>query len=85
MCQAVPAKVIELLDNDMAKVQMGSVTKTISLSLLEDVKKGEYVIVHVGFALNRLDEQEAMRTLEFFHEIYGDNGIHGDLGDKGEL
>ena len=70
MCQAVPAKVIEKLDNDMAKVEMGSLKKIVSLSLLEDVSLGDYVIVHVGFALNKIDEQEALKTLDLFQELH---------------
>lgn len=69
MCLAIPAKVVEMLDGDMAVVDMGGVRKEVSLALLEEVSEGDYVIVHVGFALNRLDPEEAERTLALFAEM----------------
>lgn len=69
MCLAIPAKVVELLTGDKAVVDLGGVQKEVSLALLDDVCAGDYVIVHVGFALNRLDPEEAERTLELFSEI----------------
>ena len=74
MCLAIPAKVVELLDNDGAVVELGGVRKEISLALVDGVVVGDYVIVHVGYALNRLDPEEAEKTLQLFaeisHEIY---------------
>jgi hydrogenase expression/formation protein HypC len=69
MCLAIPAKVIEMLDHDQAVVELGSVRKDVSLALLDEVAVGDYVIVHVGFALNRLDPEEAARTLALFAEM----------------
>lgn len=69
MCLAIPARVVEILENDMAIVDVGGVRKTISLALVDDVAAGDYVIVHVGFALNRLDPEEAAKTLALFAEI----------------
>ncbi|WP_297360484.1 HypC/HybG/HupF family hydrogenase formation chaperone [Acidiferrobacter sp.] len=69
MCLAVPMRVEELLQDDMAVVEMGGVRKTISLALVENVQQGDYVIVHVGFALTRLDAAEAHKTLELFATI----------------
>ena len=63
MCLAIPARVVELLDDDKATVDMGGVQKAISLALVEDVAPGDYVIIHVGYALNKLDPEEAERTL----------------------
>jgi len=63
MCLAVPAQVVELREGDLAVVEMGGVRKEISLALLEEVAIGDYVIVHVGYALNRLDADEAAKTL----------------------
>ena len=71
MCLAIPARVVEIFDGERAVVEMGSVRKEVSLALLEDVSAGDYVIVHVGFALNRLDPEEAERTLALFAEIGG--------------
>ena len=63
MCLAIPARVEALLPEQMARVSLGGVSQTISLALVEDVGVGDYVIVHVGFALQRLDEEEALETL----------------------
>ncbi len=69
MCLAVPMRVEKLLQDDMAVVEMGGVRKIISLALVENVQQGDYVIVHVGFALTRLDATEAHKTLELFATI----------------
>jgi len=69
MCLAIPALVVELLPDDMARIDLDGVRKDISLSLVEDVVVGDYVIVHVGFALQRLDPQEAADTLKLFAEL----------------
>ena len=69
MCLALPARVIEKLENDQAIVELGGVKKEISLALLDAVEVGDYVIVHVGFALTRLDPEEAARTLALFAEM----------------
>ncbi|MFH1495815.1 MAG: HypC/HybG/HupF family hydrogenase formation chaperone [Pseudomonadota bacterium] len=69
MCLAIPALVAEILENDMAIVDVGGVRKTISLALVDGVAVGDYVIVHVGYALNRLDPEEAAKTLALFAEI----------------
>lgn len=66
MCLALPARVVELLADDHALVDLGGVRKRISLALVEDVAVGDYVIVHVGYALTRLDPQEAELTLRAF-------------------
>lgn len=68
MCLAVPARVVELLDDDRATVNLGGVTTAISLALVEDVSIGDYVIVHVGYAINKLDPTEAERTLALLAE-----------------
>lgn len=69
MCLAIPAQVIEVLEYDQAIVDMGGVRKPISTVLLEEVAVGDYVIVHVGYALNRLDPDEAAETLRLFAEM----------------
>ncbi len=69
MCLAIPGKIEQLLDNDMAMVSVGGVRKQVSLSLLDDIQVGDYVIVHVGYALQKLDEQEAAETLKLFAEL----------------
>ncbi len=69
MCLAIPSRVIELLPNDMARIDLDGVRKDVSLSLVEDVAVGDYVIVHVGFALQKLDPDEAAETLAMFAEL----------------
>jgi len=66
MCLAIPALIVALPSPDEAVIDIGGVRKTISLDLVEDVSLGDYVIVHVGYALARLDQQEAQRTLALF-------------------
>ena len=69
MCLAIPAQVIELVDIEHAVVDMGGVRKTISTVLVDDLQIGDYVIVHVGYALNRLDPEEAAETLRLIAEF----------------
>jgi hydrogenase expression/formation protein HypC len=69
MCLAIPCRVAELLPGDQALVEVGGVRKSISLALVEDVQVGDYVILHVGFALSKLDAEEAAKTLALFAEM----------------
>jgi hydrogenase expression/formation protein HypC len=68
VCLAIPARVVELLDGDDAVVELAGVRKRISLALVDGIGVGNYVIVHVGYALTRLDPDEAQRTLDAFVE-----------------
>ncbi len=68
MCLAIPVQVTELLDGDMARVSLDGVKKEISLALVDDVKPGDYVILHVGYALNKIDPDEAQKTLALLAE-----------------
>ena len=68
---AIPACVEQLIAGDSAIVNLGGVRKEISLALVEDVAVGGYVIVHVGFALQKLDPEEAALTLALFAELGG--------------
>jgi len=69
MCLAIPVKVIEVGADDSAVVDLGGVKKQISLALLSDVKVGDYVILHVGYALTKVDPEEAEKTLALFAEM----------------
>jgi hydrogenase expression/formation protein HypC len=69
MCLAIPALVVEIRENDLAVVDLGGVRKEISLALVDGVRVGDYVIVHVGYALSRLDAAEAEKTLELFEAM----------------
>ncbi|MHB8252866.1 MAG: HypC/HybG/HupF family hydrogenase formation chaperone [Acidiferrobacter sp.] len=69
MCLALPMRVERLMTDELAVVELDGVRKTISLALVDDVKEGDYVIVHVGYALTRLDPDEAQKTLALFSEL----------------
>jgi hydrogenase expression/formation protein HypC len=68
MCLAIPALVIERLPDQMARISLDGVTKTISVALVDNVSAGDYVVVHVGHALAKIDPVEAERTLAIFAE-----------------
>ena len=69
MCLAIPAKVISIdASGQQAVVSVGGVCKDVSLALVEDVVTGDYVLVHVGFALNKISQEEAEITLKMFAE-----------------
>ena len=72
MCLAVPGKVMTIAVRDetlMAQVDFGGVTKDVCLQYIPDVRVGEYVVVHVGFAIQRLDEKSAQETLASFSKL----------------
>lgn len=69
MCLAIPVRVEQLTLDNNAIVNLGGVRKEVSLALVEEVAVGDYVIVHVGYALQKLDEEEALRTLALFAEL----------------
>ncbi|BAL26076.1 HypC/HybG/HupF family hydrogenase formation chaperone [Azoarcus sp. KH32C] len=68
MCLAIPARIVELLPGDACRVDLGGVRKEISLALVDGAEVGDYVIVHVGYALSKLDADEAEKTLALFAE-----------------
>jgi hydrogenase expression/formation protein HypC len=71
MCLAVPGQVLSIEDDQLrsATVSFGGVTKSVSLALVPEAEVGDYVIVHVGFAISRLDEEAARRTLETYADM----------------
>ncbi|MGV6475822.1 HypC/HybG/HupF family hydrogenase formation chaperone [Azotobacter vinelandii] len=69
MCLAIPVRIEELLDEQSAVACIGGLRKTINVALLDDLKVGDYVILHVGFALQKLNEAEAQRTLALLAEL----------------
>ncbi|MBX3641293.1 MAG: HypC/HybG/HupF family hydrogenase formation chaperone [Nitrosomonas sp.] len=69
MCLAIPALIEELTAEDSAVVNLGGVRKAISLALVDDIKAGDYVIVHAGYALQKLDLAEAEHTLQLFEDL----------------
>jgi hydrogenase expression/formation protein HypC len=68
MCLAIPAKVTELLGDDMARIDMDGVSKVINVALVEDLSLGDFVVVHVGYALSKIDPEEAELTLSLLRE-----------------
>ena len=74
MCLAIPGKVLQIdssVQPKMGKVSFGGIQKNVCLEWMPEVKVGDYVIVHVGFAISKLDEQEALETLKLFDELEG--------------
>jgi hydrogenase expression/formation protein HypC len=72
MCLAVPGKILEITERDMtrmARVDFGGVVKDVCLAYLPDIEVGDYTIVHVGFAIQRLDEDSALETLALFESL----------------
>ncbi len=72
MCLAVPGQILEI-DGTMATVNVAGVKRRISLDLVEDVAQGEYVLVHVGFALKKVNEQEATETLATLQACFSED------------
>lgn len=71
MCLAIPGKIVEIVDaeNQIAKVEVGGVRRGVNYGMLDDIKIGDYVLVHVGFAMSKVDEQEAEETLRLLREL----------------
>jgi hydrogenase expression/formation protein HypC len=72
MCLAVPVKVEQVLEDEQAIVELSGVKTRISLALVDAVEPGDYVILHVGYALSKLDPDEAAETLKLFAEGQSD-------------
>lgn len=68
MCLAFPGQVVSLHDDGTATVSLGGLRKRISLALVDGIAEGDYVVVHTGFALSRLDPDEAEKSLELLRE-----------------
>jgi hydrogenase expression/formation protein HypC len=64
MCLAIPVQITEVLDAERALASAAGIVREISTALIDDVRVGDYVILHVGYALSKLDEEEARQTLE---------------------
>lgn len=68
MCLAIPAKIVKI-ENGMGTIDMDGTQREVSLILQEDARVGDYVIVHAGFAIHRVDEKEALESLKFLREM----------------
>lgn len=73
MCLGVPGEIVEVRPDElgmtMGRVRFGGITKEVCLAYVDEPRVGEYVLVHVGFALSRIDEGEAQRTLQVLEEM----------------
>ena len=68
MCVAIPARV-RSVEGPMAEVEVGGISRTISIQLTPEAREGDYVLVHAGFSIHIIDEQEARETLKLFEEL----------------
>ncbi len=83
MCLGVPGKIIEIYEQDglrMGKVDFGGIVKEACLAYVPEARVGDYTLIHVGFALNVIDEQEALETLSLLREI---DALGAELGEPG--
>lgn len=78
MCLALPARIEQLIAEDSAIINLGGMRKEISLALVENIMVGDYVIVHVGYALQKLDQDEAEHTLALFAEMSRVSDLPGE-------
>ena len=69
MCLAIPVEVTALLPDQMALISLDGVSKTVSVALVPEIAVGDYVVLHVGYAIARIDPDEAARTLALLHEM----------------
>lgn len=71
MCLAIPGKIVEIVDvaNNLAKIEIGGVRRMVNIGMLDDVVLGDYVLIHVGFAMSKINEKEAHETLEILREL----------------
>jgi len=82
MCLGIPGRIVEIYDAGglkMGKVDFGGVVREACLAYIPDAQVGDYTVIHVGFAISRIDEEEAQRTLELFSEI---GMLEDGLGDE---
>lgn len=72
MCLAIPSRIVSI-DGDTAIIDVDGVQRQASVMLLNDIKTGDYVIVHAGFAIHKLDEASALESLQLMREIFAPN------------
>jgi len=81
MCLGIPGEIISIEDDDQqlrrAKVRFGGITRDAYLDLVPDAAVGDYVIVHVGFAISKLDAEEAQQTFDLLAELGKDDALSG--------
>jgi hydrogenase expression/formation protein HypC len=83
MCLAIPGKILtkeNIAGVDVGKVQFGAITRQVTLGFVPEAEVGDYVMVHVGFAISRIDAEEAQRTYELLEQL---GAVEQELGDPG--
>lgn len=68
MCLSIPGKIIKI-NADVAEVSVGGTIVNVGMQMVDNVNEGDYVLVHAGFALQKIDEKEALETLQLFREM----------------
>ncbi len=87
MCLGIPGKIVETFQRDelpMAKVEFGGIVKDICLAYTPDAQPGQYVLVHVGFAINEIDEAEAQEIFRYIEQIEEAGSEGEEKGKRGE-
>ena len=71
MCLAIPGQIVEIVDEPrrLARVEVAGVRRTVSIGLLDDAGMGDWVLIHVGFAISQIDEEEAMATRQLLEDM----------------
>ena len=69
MCLGIPVQLIEVENSDVGKVEIGGVRRRINLALLDNAKAGDYVLLHAGFAITKVDKSEAEETISLLNEL----------------
>lgn len=82
MCLAIPVRIVSLDPGQMATVEIEGIRKQVSIALIDDPQPGDYILLHVGYALHKLSEEEALRTLDMMaeagliaEELAGEEGV----------
>ncbi|MDZ7894468.1 MAG: HypC/HybG/HupF family hydrogenase formation chaperone [Sphingobium sp.] len=82
MCLAIPVRIVSLDPGQMATVEIEGIRKQVSVALIDDPQPGDYILLHVGYALHKLSEEEALRTLDMMaeagliaEELAGEEGV----------
>lgn len=69
MCLAVPGKILKIRENMRADVEIGGAIREVGLDMVPEAKEGDYVLVHIGYAIQTVDEEEARETLKFLEQL----------------
>jgi hydrogenase expression/formation protein HypC len=85
MCLAVPMQLVEITTPETGTAELSGARYTVNLSLVDDAKVGEYLIVHAGFAIEKLDEEEASARLALFAEMAAAYEDDATTGDESEI